>query len=378
MKKITENNSGNKSWIELSENAFVKNVRVFRKLIGNKVLICGVVKANAYGHGLGEVAQILKNTDVDWFAVDSVKDALLLRDLKTKKPVLILGYINLSDIGDLIRKDISFVVYNIETLKKIVELNLNKKAKIHLKIETGLNRQGVEGIELKEFVKFIKLHKDKIVPEGISMHFANIEDTKNPDFAKLQLKRFKERLREIEKQGVKFNIKHAAASAGIILYPDTHLDMVRVGIGLYGLFPSKETIKKVKLFPALSWKSIVAQIKTVDKGESVGYGRTWFAHRKSKIAVIPVGYFDGYDRKLSNRGKVIIKGLFASVVGRICMNMFMVDVTDILRVKLEDEVVLVGKQERNQITADELAEKIGTINYEVMARINPGIPRVII
>lgn len=367
-----------KTWIEISKKSLLSNVSVFRSIVGNNVLLCGVVKANAYGHGIKEVSSILEKSRIDWFAVDSANEALSLRGFEIKKPILVLGYIRLSELEEVINSNISFVVYNLETLKEIVSINFKKKAKIHLKIETGLNRQGIEEKNISGFVEFIKLHKDKFVTEGISMHFANIEDTKDPSFAKLQLKRFNKKVEEIEEQGIKFNIKHAAASAGVVLYPETHLDMVRVGIGLYGLHPSKETIGKIELKPVMTWKAVIAQIKNVSKGESVGYGRTWIAKKKTKIAIVPVGYSDGYDRKLSNCGRVIIKGKYAPVVGRICMNMFMVDVTKIPSVQLEDEAIIIGKKGNLEITADEIAQKIGTINYGVVSRINPLLPRIVV
>lgn len=367
-----------KSWIEISKKSLLFNVTAFRSVVGNKVLFCGVIKANAYGHGLKEVSSVLEKSKIDWFAVDSANEALSLKGFGIKKPILVLGYVRLSELEEVINKNISFVVYNLETLKKIVTLSLKKKALIHLKIETGLNRQGIKEIDISKFVEFIKSHKDKFITEGISMHFANIEDTKDPSFAKLQLKRFNEKVKEIETKGIKFDIKHATASAGVILYPSTHLDMVRVGIGLYGLHPSKETIDKIILKPVMTWKTVIAQVKNVSKSESVSYGRTWVAKKKTKIAVIPAGYSDGFDRKLSNCGRVIVKGKYAPVIGRICMNMFMVDVTEISSVQLEDEVIIIGKNGNLEITADEIAQKIGTINYEVVSRINPLLPRIVV
>jgi alanine racemase len=366
-----------RSWIEISESALISNFITFREVVGAKTTVCCVVKANAYGHGINEVSRILAKAGAQWFGVDNLEEAITLRVSGITQPILILGYTRLSDLKKAIENNLSFVVYNPETLKKIVALKLKNKAKIHLKIETGLNRQGVVEKEIDGLVKFINRHKERIIPEGISMHFANIEDTKNPGFANYQLKRFQKTVSKTESQGLKFQIKHTAATAGAILYPRTRLDMVRVGIGLYGLYPSKETRKKIKLTPALSWKSIVAQIKVVEKNESVGYGRTWIAKKRSRIAIIPVGYSDGYDRKLSNSGRVIIRGKYASVVGRIAMNMIAVDVTEIPRILLEDEVTIIGESKGKTISAEEIAEKIGTINYEVVARINPLLPRII-
>ena len=373
-----------KTWIEVSKSALFHNVRVFRKSIGKNVKIAAVVKANAYGHGLKETVSLLKGK-VDVFAVDGIDEALAVHRIDGSLPVLVLGYITLSNLSVPIESGISFVVYNIDTLKKIASLKLSRPAKIHLKIETGLNIQGIKKNELSKFLQFIKTHKKSFILEGVSTHFANIEDTLDPTFAKKQLGEFKEAVKAIRKQGFAPAMVHCAASAGTLLYPETHFSMVRVGFGIYGWWMSIETRvsilaqkRNLVLKPVLTWKSIVAQIKNLSVGESVSYGQTWFAVRKTKIAVIPVGYSDGYDRRLSNIGRVIINGCYAIVVGRVAMNMIMVDVSDIKDVKLENEVALLGNMDGLKISADEIAKKIGTINYEVVARISPFIPRIIV
>ena len=373
-----------KSWVEVSKSALLHNVQVFRKSIGKNVKLAAVVKANAYGHDLAKIVTILKNK-VDVFAVDNIDEALIVRSIDSSTPVLILGYTTLANIQIPIENDISFVVSNLETLRKIVSLKLKKPAKVHLKIETGLNRQGVKRKDISEFLRFIKIHKNQIILEGIYTHFANIEDTLDPSFAMEQLSEFKKALKIVKLEGFDPPLIHAAASAGTLLYPDTHFSMVRVGFGIYGWWMSIETRvsilaqkRNIILKPVLTWKSLIAQIKQIEVGESVGYGQTWFAARKTKVAVIPVGYSDGYDRKLSNIGRVIINGHYANVVGRVAMNMIMIDVTDIPGVRLEDEVALLGNKDGLKVSADEWAKKIGTINYEVVSRINPLLPRIIV
>jgi alanine racemase len=377
-------NNINKTWVEISKKALFHNIGIFRKSVGKNVKIAAVVKANAYGHGLKEIVPLLKNK-VDLLAVDNIDEALTIHKINGSIPVLILGYTTLANLSLPIENNISFVVYNMETLKKIVSLKLEKPAKIHLKIETGLNRQGIAKEDLPNFLKYIKNHKDFISLEGVYTHFANIEDTLDPTFAKEQLIEFKKALKVIKKEGFKPPLIHCAASAGTLLYPETHFSMVRVGFGIYGWWMSLETRvsllaqkRNLDLRPVLTWKSIVAQIKQIDIGESVGYGRSWFAARKTKIAVIPVGYSDGYDRRLSNIGRVIINGVHANVVGRVAMNMIMIDVTDVKNVKLENEVALLGNKDDLKVSADEIAKKIGTINYEVVSKINPLLPRIIV
>ncbi len=374
----------NKTWVEISKDALIHNIGVFKKCVGGNVKIAAVVKANAYGHDISKIVPLLKNK-VDVLAVDNIDEAVIVRTIDSSTPVLILGYITLANLIRAIDNNISFVVYNIETLKKIVSLKLKKPARIHLKIETGLNRQGIQKKDLLVFLNFIKKNQNIFILEGVSTHFANIEDTLDPVFAKKQLADFKEALINIKKEGFYPPLIHSSASAGTFLYPETHFTMVRVGFGIYGWWSSLETRvsllsrnKKIVLKPVMTWKSIIVQIKTISTGESVGYGQTWFASRKTKIGVIPVGYSDGYDRRLSNIGRIIVNGKYASVIGRVAMNMVVVDITDIKNVKLEDEVALLGNMAGLKISADEIAKKIGTINYEVVSRINPLLPRVVI
>ena len=376
-----------RTWIEISKSALVHNLRVFRELVGSNVKIACIVKANAYGHGLKEIVLILNNTETDWFGVDSLEEALEIRTLKINKPILILGYTPLLKLGEAVENEISLTVYNKESLQKILSLKMEKKAKIHLKVETGLNRQGQKADEILDLAKLIIKNKDFFELEGLSTHFANIEDTLDSSFAFEQLRVFKETIRLLKKNKINPPIKHCAASAAAFLYPETHFNMIRVGISLYGLWPSKETQiallskkakRKLSLKPVLTWKSVLAQVKTVDQGESVGYGRTWFASRKSVIGIVPVGYYDGYDRKLSNNSRILINGQSAPVVGRVAMNMIMVDLTNLKKTKTETEVILIGKNAENEISVDEFARRIGTINYEVVSRINPFLPRVVV
>lgn len=379
-----QNKNQSKTWVEISKVALLKNLRIFRKVVGRNVKIAAVVKANAYGHGLEGVSKILAGR-IDFFAVDSLEEALKIRNLGIAKPVLVLGYIQEKAIKDALKNDISFVVYDKNILKVIASLKSPKKAKVHLKVETGLNRQGVDISNLGQFIKIIKKNKGYIELEGVYTHFANIEDTVDPSFAYRQLNNFKKALVLIKKSGIRPRYIHSAASAATLLYKDTHFNMVRIGISLYGLWPSKETKialglkgRKISLVPALSWKSLVAQVKRIKAGESVGYGRTWIAPRDSLIAIIPVGYSEGYDRGFSNNGRVLINGQYATVVGRVAMNMMMADVTDVKNIKRENLVTLLGSEKDKSITADELAERIGTINYEIIARINPLLERVIV
>lgn len=372
-----------KTWVEVNKKALKNNIGQFQGLISNKVKLMAVVKADAYGHRLVEVAKVVVESGVPWLGVDSVDEAVQLRESGIDAPILILGYTLLSRLEDVVKYDLRQVVYNKETIEKFGSLALKNKVKVHLKVETGTSRQGLEKDELLELAKFIKKHP-QIEIEGAYTHYANIEDTTDHSYAQQQLERFKQAVELLEKNNIKIPIKHTACSAAVILFPETYFDMVRLGISMYGLWPSKETFvsaqekkREIKLESALTWKTKVAQVKKIKAGTPISYGLTERASQDSKIAVLPVGYWDGYDRKLSGVANVLIRGKRCKVLGRVCMNMIMADVSHIPDVKLEDEVVLLGKQGSEEITTDELAQKIGTINYEVVTRINPLIPRII-
>ncbi|MFA6549977.1 MAG: alanine racemase [Candidatus Gracilibacteria bacterium] len=385
------------SRVEISKKALEHNIAAFKSLIGKNVALCFCVKANAYGHGLAQVGKIIseykdggKNI---WLGVNAAFEAEILRNAGIKNPIYILGYVPLDQIEAAVKMDVRFVVYNKETVDTTAKAakSLGKKAKLHIKIETGNNRQGVMPEDAVKFAKYITANKN-LELEGISTHFANIEDTTEHEFASFQLMNFEKTIAKIEATGIRIKYKHCANTAATILFPETHMTMVRVGIGLYGMWPSKETYVsalqkgrgKIKLEPVLTWKTKIAQIKIIPEGSYIGYGCTYKTTAKTKIAIVPVGYYDGYDRRLSNNSYVLIHGKRAPICGRVCMNIIMVDVTDIRDTKLEDEVVLLGAQKTGgakshaeTISAEQMAGWFNTINYEVVARINEKIPREI-
>ncbi len=374
------------TWIELSKSALTSNIQRLRKIISKETLLCPCVKANAYGHSLIKTSKIFLDAGADWLSVNSVYEAKELRDAGIKAPVYILGYVPLDSIDKAVALNCRLVVYNPETLKAIstATVRLKTTAKIHLKVETGTNRQGILPGNLKKFVNTAKALKG-IEIEGLSTHFANIEDTTDHSYAELQLKRFKGAADSLKDEGIEIPLLHCANSAAAILFKKTLFQMVRPGIACYGMWPSPETydaysheIKNgFKLLPALTWKAKIAQVKNISKGESVGYGCTYTAEKDTTLAIIPVGYYDGYDRSIEN-GHVLIKGQKAPVRGRVCMNIIMADITGIPDVKIEDEAVLMGRDGDEVITAEDFASWAGTINYEVTTRINERIPRIIV
>jgi len=372
------------SWLEIDAAHLKSNIDAFRKLIAPTTALMLVVKANAYGHGLEAVAPIVAE-QADWLGVNALDEALAMTRLGVKKPIVILGHTPVDEIEQVVSNGYRQVLYRLDVAKALSECakKLNTVARAHLKIETGTNRQGVAPSELEGFVDAIaKLPAVEI--EGAYTHFANIEDTLDPSFAQSQLRRFQEALATLERAGIRPTHIHAAATAGALLYPGMDFTMVRVGIGTYGIWPSRETQvaarergRQITLTPILTWKTRVVQVKQINAGDHIGYGLTYQARRPMEAAVIPVGYYDGYDRKLSNSGRALIHGQPVPVVGRVAMNMTMLDVTD-TGAQIDDEVVLLGRQGNAEIRVEELAEKAGTIPYEVLSRINPIVPRILV
>ena len=371
----------NLSWIEISGSRLQNNLQSFRGILSPGTLLMVVVKSNAYGHGLSVVSDVLRD-HVDWFGVDSLTEALEVEYVAPGKPVLILGYSRVEDGAEIVGREFRQVIYRQDMAHALSEAGTRtgKTARVHLKIETGTNRQGIPLDEVAAFSQFVS-RLPGIEIEGVYTHFANIEDTLDPSFAKLQVERFGEAIKRIEETGVRPAQVHAHATAGILLYPETHFTMVRLGIGAYGTWPSRETRlaarergREVNLEPALTWKTRIVQLKNIEAGEYVGYGLSFRANRVTTLAVIPVGYYEGYDRALSNAGQALVGGVRVPIVGRVAMNMTVLDVTDVAPL-LDDEVVLIGRQGESEVTADALADKSDTIAYEVFARINPLLER---
>ncbi|MCL5795088.1 MAG: alanine racemase [Patescibacteria group bacterium] len=364
------------SWLEISRSAIWHNLAQFQRLVGKKVEVMPIIKSNAYGHGLLGVANLLKGR-VKWFGVVNLDEALLLRANGIKNRIFVLSYFNAAQIDLGIKKDISLPIYNYTDAAAVSRQakKVGKIAKIHVKIDTGTSRLGILPQQvLSFFTQVNELPNLKI--EGVWSHFAASEE--NFSYTNLQLSKFKKIIFELEKNGFNIPYKHFACSAATLTRKDSYFNLIRLGVSLYGLWPSKlaKNNSKLKLKAALTWKTKIIQIKNISSGTKIGYGCTYTAKRQMKVAVLPVGYWEGYDRRLSNLGEVLIFNQRCRVVGRICMNLMMVDVTDIKNIKLGDEVILLGGQGRGVISAEMLAEKIGTINYEVVTRINPFLKRI--
>lgn len=368
------------NWVEISTSALAHNAQVFRKILGPDKIFAPAVKGNAYGHGMVEVARVFLKNGADFLCVNSLWEAQKLRKARIKAPILIIGHVPLSDLEAAVDLDCQMVVYNPETIKVLGKLK--KPSKIHLKIETGNHRQGIEFSDLPDFLKLVKKYPN-IQILAASTHFANVEDRLNHEYVLTQLWLFGQAVDVIEKSGIELTYKHCANSAATMILPETHFNFVRPGVALYGLWPSEKTRLSVErqqlnleLKPALTWKTRVVQVKKVKKGDLIGYGCTYSMPHDGCIVVLPMGYYDGYVRLFGNKSRVLIDGQYAPVIGRVCMNMTMVDVTHIDPVALEQEVVLLGRQAKNEVSAEELANLSQTINYEVMTRIHEKIPRI--
>ncbi len=375
-------------WVEVSERAYASNLRFFRRLVGADVELAAVVKSNAYGHGTGVVAALAARHGADSFCVHSLDEALSLRRLGFAHDVLIMGPVPLERLGEVVAEDFRVALFTRESARHLAELTTaaERPVRVHLKLETGTHRQGVDELELGWFADFLARHP-LLAVDGAYTHFANVEDTTRQDYAEAQLERFEAALERLGAAGIEPTKRHAACSAATLVVPRTHFDMVRLGVSQYGLWSSKETYLSYRLdhpgeddvlAPVLSWKTRITQLKQVPAGNYVGYGCTYQTTRETRIAVLPVGYADGYDRRLSNQAHVLVRGRRAPVRGRVCMNLTMVDVTDVPGVELGDEVVLLGRQDDQEITADHLASLAGTINYEIVTRINWELPRFLV
>lgn len=371
-------------WVEIDGSAPDWNLRQLRSCSDSDgILFCAVVKSNAYGHGVEQMVSLLPSAD--WFAVNSLAEGLELRGLGVRKPVLLLGHVLIARLREAVDADLRLTVYNRETLEELAGiLRPGEECRVHVKVETGTGRQGILPSAVPEFFSLADSIPGVIL-EGLSTHFANIEDTLNHEYAEGQLSEFRVALDALRGSGRGPEVVHTACTAATILFPETHFGMLRTGIGLYGLWPSRETYLSARsgggavpdLRPVLSWKTRVVQIKEMPRGSYIGYGCTYRTNRRTVLGVLPVGYADGYDRKCGNTAHVLVRGKRAPVLGRVCMNLIMVDLTDIPEAGLEDEVVLIGRDGDEHISAETMAEWVGTINYEVVTRISPFLPRVI-
>ncbi len=364
------------SRIEVNRASLLHNLEALKTLCPIARKVVAVVKANAYGHGLEPVVRALDG-QVDYFAIDDIEELYAIRKI-SKVPTLVLGYVQRERIEDALALGSELAIYDVERLPWIQQAcdKLGIRARIHVKIDALLGRQGLLPDEVAQFSEELKKYPSIDVHAAYS-HFANIEDTTDLNHAQAQTTEFEKGLANL----AGLMDRHESATSGAMVGEGatSRNQWVRLGIGLYGLYPSPQlerTWGALGLKPALKWISHLAQVKTLPAKHPVGYGLTYITNKRTKIGIVPQGYSDGYDRGLSNTGEVLVKGKRCAVLGRIAMNMFAIDLTEVPDAQAEDEVVLLGSQGEDRITAEEIAQKTGTINYEVIARISPLLPRV--
>lgn len=378
------------SHIEISRSAYRHNIKHLRSIIGKGVRLTSVVKGNAYGHGVENIVPLAEETKVNHFAVFSANEALDVHSVASpKSDIMIMGQINDEQLQWAIENGIEFYVFDIFRLKRAVELSkrIGKPARIHIEAETGFHRTGFEYNSIPEVIAIMKDNHENIVFEGLCTHYAGAESITNHYRVVNQIVEYRKFLRYFNRHGLRPNFRHTAGSAASLTYPQTTMDMVRMGIAQYGFWPSQETFihqfKKNKakdsdLKRVISWKSNVMSIKDVDPGDFVGYGTSYMANKRLKVAIIPVGYANGFSRSLSNTGRVLIRGKRVPVIGTVTMNTMSVNVTDLPNVQIGDEVVIIGKQKRMTISIASFCEMSDQLNYQLLARLPSNIPRIVV
>jgi len=375
-----------RTWLEISSEALSHNVEALRSCCGNEIKFIGVVKANAYGHGLPEVVRTLDRNRVKHFGVDSIEEAIAVRKILPNATIIVLGFIPDEQLSLVIDNDIQPVLYDIEQIR-LLEMEAAKqgrKSSFHIKIETGTARQGIFPENLESFVREVKGLKN-IDIVGLSTHFAKAEDLSGTPFTDRQIELFYTTIGTVADQIPNLTYVHSASSAAILSHSKSHGTAVRAGIGMYGLWPSsdieldsRKTHLSLRLHPVLSWYSRVAQIKDYSAGTPIGYDGTEVLNKPTRVAIIPVGYYDGYDRRLSQKAEVLIRGHRCKVLGSICMNMMMVDASRVPSIQRGDKVTLIGQDGAQRIRVEELSEICSNIHWEIISRISQHLPRIVV
>lgn len=375
-----------RTWAEILLNAIEHNYNVIRNKVADDTKVCCVIKADGYGHGAVELSQIYEKLGADFFAVSNIDEGIEIRKSGSKLPIVILGYTPVSEAENLAEYDISQAVFSLEYAKELSEKCVEEDCicKMHIKVDSGMSRIGFmcqefprDEYSIEEICEACCLPNLEV--EGLFTHFCvSDEDAEGREFTNKQYENFIHVRDSLKKRGVDISVVHCSNSGAIEDYPETCCDMVRAGIILYGLAPSSKLADRLDLVPAMTLKTVVAFVKEVQKGATISYGRTFTADRKMKIATVPIGYADGFIRQNAKDGYMMVNGKKAKIVGRICMDQTMLDVTDIEDVKTGDEVVVFGTGENGEPTADSLAENTGTINYETVCLVGKRVPRIYI
>ncbi|SFH09141.1 alanine racemase [Desulfotomaculum arcticum] len=366
---------GRPVWAEVDLSAIAHNIQEIRSLLEPGTRLMAIVKADGYGHGALPVAVTALQNGAQRLGVAIAEEGIALRSAGVTVPILILGYTPAEMAEPVVQYGLTPTVYSLDTARALSRAaqKMGKTASVHLKIETGMGRLGITPGEASELAASIAALPGLAI-EGLFSHLASA-DSADKAYASLQRTRFNEAVQSMESSGLRIPIRHLANSAAILDLPDYQLDMVRAGIIIYGLWPSEEVNKVIDLRPAMQLKARVSHVKQLPRGYSISYGCTYTTDRDSTIATVPLGYADGWSRLLSPKARVLVNGCFAPVVGRICMDQFMIDVSDIPGVEVGSEVVLFGRQGDQVLPVEKVAEAMGTINYEVVCMISKRVPR---
>jgi len=361
---------------EIDLDAIAFNVRQTRALVGPNVRICAAVKADAYGHGAVPVSRTILDAGAEMLGVATLEEALELREAGIRAPILLLQITPAGDIPEIVRNDVSAMVCSRDFASRLSDeaLKAGTRIKVHIKVDTGMGRVGIQAGETLGLARELAAMPGLEV-EGMFTHFA-CADEEEQTFTHQQIDEFREVIRAVETSGIHIPFKHAGNSAGMLNVPESHFNMVRPGIMLYGLYDSGFVSRTPVLRQALTLKTGIVFLKELPAGSTVSYGRTFTTTRRSLVATIPIGYADGYNRRLSNCGHALVRGIRVPVIGRVCMDQAMLDVTDIPGVSIGDEVVLYGRQGNQEIAMEEIESILGTISYEIVCSISKRVPRV--
>lgn len=379
------------SRLEVSAEAYAQNIEFLKTRIRPTTQISAVVKGNAYGHGITQMVEIAENAGIRHFSTFSSDEARKVNAAKKQKSeIMIMGMLFPEELPELIVQDIQFYVFDFYRLDLAIQAAkmVEKPAKIHVEVETGFHRTGFENADLPQLIRILKENEDHLALKGICTHYAGAESSVNHERVRGQIERFKEFKKILEEEEIYFERTHTACSAATLLFPETHADMVRIGIASYGFWPTQETFSLLKhtlekenqnpLRRLLTWKSEIMSFKKVAKGEYVGYGMSFCAPQDLNLAIVPIGYSHGYGRNLSNQGQVLIQGEFCPVIGTVNMNAIAVNISHLNECAPGEEVILIGNQGENEITIASFAETSHLVNYEMLSRLPSEIPRKVV
>ena len=362
------------TWIEIDLAAIAHNLKDIKRKVGNDIKILAIVKADAYGHGAVKVSQTLVDNGVDMLGVAFPEEGIELRESNINIPILVLNPVLSEQIEDVLKYSLGVTVCNLDIAERLSKTAKRhyRNIRIHVDVDTGMGGSGVSPDKALSFIKAMQLIENLEI-EGIFTHF-NSSEEKDKSFSHEQNKVFKEVIKRLEDEKIRIPLIHAANSAAILDMPDSYFNMVRPGLILYGIFPSNYVLKNIDLKPAMSFRTRIINLKHLDPGSTIGYGRTFEVLKQTAVATIPVGYKNGFNRHFSNLGEVLINGRRSSIIGRVCMDRCFIDVTNLPDVEIGSEVVLYGNQDNETISIESAAELIGTIPYEIVCNIGTKIP----